>query len=89
MKNLIPFNFYVVLEKFGMVAGFNTEEECSAYVKHEVELIYEGMDNERKKERAMARKEYSIITKADDYNGYVVSELFDQPPFVKSYMGRI
>ena len=77
MKTLISFNFYILLETFGIVAGFNTKNEANEYIKHEVQLIYEGMDNERQKERAAARKEYIIIDKvnADKYTGYIVTDL--------------
>ena len=69
--------FYVHLERFGLVGAFNSEKDAKAYIKHEVDLIYEGMPNERKKERAEARKEYSIISReeAEKYTGYIVRNI--------------
>ena len=62
------YSFYVALDKFGLVGAFNSEKDAKAYIKNEVELIYEGMPNERKKERAEARKEYHIITREEAIN---------------------
>lgn len=74
---MIEYKFYVLLETFGIVAGFNTKKECNEYIKHEVQLIHEYEDYESLKERAATKKEYIIISKneADKYNGYIVSEL--------------
>ena len=74
------YSFYVALDKFGLVGGFNSEKDAKAYIKHQVELIYEGMPNERKKERAEARKEYTIITREEAINwkGYVVKDIDKQ-----------
>jgi len=72
--------FYVLLERFGIVGAFNSEKDAKAYIKHEVELIYEGMPNERKKERAEARKEYRIISReeAKKYTGYIVRNIDEE-----------
>lgn len=72
--------FYVLLERFGIVGAFNSEKDAKAYIKHEVELIYEGMPNERKKERAEARREYRIISReeAKKYTGYIVRNIDEE-----------
>jgi hypothetical protein len=69
--------FYVILDRFGMVKGFHSKKDAEEYIKHEVELVYEGMPNERKKERAEAKKDYSIVTRAEakKYSGHIVDDI--------------
>ena len=72
--------FYTLLEGFGIDMAFNSEKDAKAYIKHEAELVYEGMPNEQKKERAEFRKQYRILTReeAKNFNGYVVPNIDEE-----------
>tara|TARA_R100000306_G_C4329906_1_gene119675 strand:+ start:282 stop:530 length:249 start_codon:yes stop_codon:yes gene_type:complete len=66
--------FYVELERFGVIGGFNSQEEARSYINHQVNIV---IDEKDKKGRKEFKKEHSILTLNEfkNYTGYIVNDL--------------
>jgi hypothetical protein len=76
-RKIGKYPFYTLLEGFGIDMAFNSEKDAKAWIKHQADLVYEGMSNKQKKERAEFRKQYRILTReeAKNFDGYIVPNI--------------